>query len=320
MTLSTEEIARTLALTEISGIADGRAKELVSDFGSAEAVLAASPSELEEYHYINDEAIEHIENIDADVADWAARLESCREEGIKLISVFDDRYPDRLKQVSGPLLLYAKGDTELLTETDAIGFTGTREASEDAVTWTRNTATRLAEEGRTIISGGAEGIDSAAHLGALVRTGKTIVVLGTGINVPYPPENETLFERVVDEGGLLLAQRPPDASPSRAGFLNRNVTLTGLSDAVTVVATDGSGGTMSTYSDAKSQERQVFCPDPELELEPIKGIEKISNEVAIPVRRAEEILAYQDNRESDMTSDPEEIPSTKGQSSIDDFS
>lgn len=323
MTTSIKTIAKAVALTELSGIADSRAKKLIDDFESPEAVYDASLSEFSEYHYIDEATYEALQSHEATVRQILSELDRCRQNGVDLIPIFDDQYPDRLKNVSGPLLLYAQGNTELLSRDDSVGFTGTREASEEATDWTHKVAADLATEDRVIISGGATGIDTAAHSGALDAAGKTISVLGTGINVSFPEENEQLFERIVDNDGLLLSQRRLDAGPSRSGFLNRNATLTGLSHAVVVVATDGTGGTMSTYSDAKSQERLIFCPDPELQLEPVAGIEQIAAEEAIPIHRYEEILANQDRTKNSTGTDEPDADSSdigRGQSSIDDFS
>jgi DNA processing protein len=323
MTTSNKTIAKAVALTEISGIADSRAKKLIQDFGSPEAVYDASLAEFSEYHYIDESTYDALQSHEATIRQILSELNRCRQNGIDLIPIFDEQYPDRLKAVSGPLLLYAQGNTALLSRDNSVGFTGTREASEEAIDWTQTVAAELAAEDRVIISGGATGIDTAAHSGALDAAGETISILGTGINVPFPEENEQLFERIVDNNGLLLAQRRIDAGPSRSGFLNRNATLTGLSHAVIVVATDGSGGTMSTYSDAKSQERLIFCPDPELELEPVAGIKQIAAEEAIPIRRYEEVLANQDCEKSStaINNTNNVSPDTgSGQSSIDDFS
>jgi len=260
------------------------------------------------------------------IEELEAQFVDCQKRDIGLIPFFDDRYPDRLAAVSGPLLLYARGNISLIHHEDSVGFTGTREASAEAVAWTKETAKTLAASNRVVISGGATGVDTAAHQGALESDGDTIVVLGTGIDVPYPKNNEQLFERVVNEGGLLLSQRQPQASPSRSGFLNRNQTLTGLSQAVTVVATDGSGGTMSTYQDATTQDRLIFCPDPELGLEPTGGIKQIlQDEGAIPVTTAAEMLAYQDrnmngNEDAVDHSSENTADGTPDQFSIDDFS
>lgn len=326
MTVNLSSIAKAVALTELPGVADGRARQLIEDFGSPSAVYTASFDALSEYHYIDEATYEKIGELDSVIEDLNARYADCREQGIGLIPFYDDRYPDRLNAVSGPLLLYARGNISLIHHKDSVGFTGTREASAEAVEWTKEAAKTLTESGRVVISGGATGIDTAAHQGALESDGDTIVVLGTGINVPYPSTNENLFERIVDENGLLLSQREPQAGPSRAGFLNRNQTLTGLSQAVTVVATDGSGGTMSTYDDATTQDRLVFCPDPELGLNPTAGIEHILGEDgAIPVTKPEEILAYQvreiDEANEGVADAKERTVDTQtDQFSIDDFS
>lgn len=321
MTWSSKRIAKAVALTELPGVGHSRAIELLEEFGDPQSVFAASKGALADYHYIDDTTYNQLQNLDPTVTELQNRFEQCREEGIHLIPVLDDRYPEQLQSISGPILLYARGNVDLLDAKMGVGFTGTRDASDEAVEWTQEVANTLADEGRVIISGGATGIDTAAHKGALNAGGDTIVVLGTGINVAYPEENEFLFTEIVNRGGLLLSQRPPNAKPSRAGFLNRNATLTGLSHSVAVVATDGTGGTMSTYNDARSQGRSIFCPDPDLELAPVEGIKKIARADAIPIRRGEEILAYQDSeKESEANGSKSSNPAKDAQqASMDEF-
>jgi DNA processing protein len=321
MSVSTEKLAKAVALTELSGVADGRAKELIHDFGSPEAVYEATFEDFQDYYYIDDSTYNDLQNIDNEIETLENRFEECLDRNIELIPEFDSRYPDRLKSVSGPLLLYARGNVSLLYSNNSIGFTGTREASTQAVKWTKEIAEFLADSDRVIISGGATGVDTAAHHGALAADGDTIVVLGTGIDVPYPESNEALFERIVDNNGLILSQRPPDAKPSRSGFLSRNKTLTGLSQTVSVVATDGTGGTMSTYEDAVNQDRAIVCPDPELELNPTEGIEQILQEDgAIPITDPNEILAMQrDGNNSLNIKESESKPDKTDQMKFDQF-
>jgi len=321
MTASVSSIAKAVALTDLSGVADGRAKQLIRDFGSPEAVFEAPLNAFEEYHYIDESTYNDLQALDELIPALETRYEHCRNRNIGLIPFFDPRYPERLQSVSGPLLLYARGKMSLIHHPDSVGFTGTREASDDAVKWTKQTAYDLADEGRVVISGGATGIDTAAHEGALDANGDTIVVLGTGIDVPYPADNEELFERIVDSGGLLLSQRPPDAEPSRSGFLNRNQTLTGLSHTVSVVATDGTGGTMSTYDDATDQGRIVVCPDPDLELTPTAGIEDIlEDDHTTAVHNAADIIARQHAAIRDSASERQTAESQENkQVRFDDF-
>lgn len=304
--VSSRTIAEALALTEISGIASGRVRALVNDFGGLKAIYSAEDDDLLDYHFIDVETITQIRSLEETIVEWEDRLETWRENGIELVFFLEDSYPQQLTEAGGPLLLYCRGDTSLLQE-GGIGFTGTRSASDQAIEWTRDIAEQLGQR-EVIISGGALGVDGAAHKGALDAGGETIVVFGTGLNVPYPEAHEPLFDKVVEEGGLLVSQRPPDAGPSRSGFLKRNETLTALSDAVTVVATDGSGGTMATYRNAKEQGKQIYCPDPELKLQPVGGIREIANEEATPIQEVAEILTEQ--VESEDTADDENSTDT----------
>jgi Predicted Rossmann fold nucleotide-binding protein involved in DNA uptake len=158
-----------------------------------------------------------------------------------------------------PLILYARGDTSLLNES-AVTFSGSRETSDAGCEWAQTVATELADS-FVIVSGGALGVDTAAHRGALDASGKTIVVYGTGLDSPYPSTNESLFEQVRNDGGLLISERPPGAGPDRHGFLQRNQTNAALGDGVVIPAAAESSGTMSQFRNAQDQSRPVFVAE-----------------------------------------------------------
>lgn len=310
--MNKRRLARLAALTELNGIGDKRAIELYEAFESLDELYQADLEQFDSFHYVDKDTFNELRNLQSVVETYEERFVECEEQDIEVIGIEDGLYPDTLRKHHSPPLIYGIGNTELLQK-PSVSFSGSRETSEDGQEWTNQVAQRLAGD-YVIVSGGALGVDTAAHTGALAAGGETIVVLGTGVENPYPNQNEKLFKRIVSRDGLLISHRSPDAGPSRSGFLHRNKTSAALSEAIIIVATDGSGGTMSQYSDAMSQGQTIFVPLPELALEPTAGIRDIlDDETAVPVTSAGDII-----RELNDT-----VPDTstiENQSSIDEWS
>lgn len=314
-----ELLSKVVALTEIDGVGNKRALELYRYFSDLETLFNSPLSAFEEFHFIDAAAHKQLQTLDTTIEEYSRLFEDCEADGIDIIGFEDDLYPSQLLDYHAPLVLYARGNGELLTR-PSVSFTGSRETNADGQAWTIETSKQIAEGGYVIVSGGAIGADTAAHEGALDKDGATVVVLGTGIRRPYPEENTDLFETIVENGGTIVSHRRPEAGPSRAGFLHRNKTNSGLSRGLIVVATDGSGGTMSQYNDAKSQEKQIFFPDPSLGIEPSAGISRIASETdSIAIQSGEDIIDwYQRAAEPDQKSTDPSKSSNRSESSKDE--
>lgn len=297
------ELARLVALTEIDGVGPKRARAIYDEFDSATEIYGGSADRFDEFHYIDNSELNHLEELDDEIRAYEAQFERCRNKGIELIDIYDARYPESLRQHHSPLVLYTQGDSSLLGQS-SISFAGSRDTDDKGREWTRSISKDLAEE-YVIVSGGALGVDTAAHEGALAGDGDTVVVLGTGIENWYPEENSPLFRRILDSGGLLISHRAPDAGPARHGFLRRNKTNAALGEAIVIVATDGSGGTMSQYRDATSLGTPVLVPSPSYGHSPTEGIEQIINDdTATVVDSADHVssVAVSELRSSDSSS------------------
>lgn len=322
--MSHETLSKIVALTELDGIGNKRALELYRSFSDVESLYCSQLSAFEEFYYIDAATHNQLQTLDTTIEEYQQLFRDCETHGIDIIGFKDDSYPSQLLEYHAPLVLYVRGNVDLLTR-PSVSFTGSRETDVNGQAWARKTSKQLADEGYVIVSGGAIGADTAAHKGAIEVNGETVVVLGTGIRQPYPEENVDLFETIVENGGALISHRRPDAGPSRAGFLNRNKTNSGLSKGLVVVATDGSGGTMSQYSDAKSQEKQIFVPDPTLGLEPTAGIKEIADkESSVVIQSTEDIInRYQrttaNSLQSAEHSKNEKKPSQDTQSTFDEY-
>lgn len=286
-----KNLAALVALTDLDGIGDKRALELFRSVKTPEELWSSPLTAFEEFYYVDEKTHGQLQKLPDAIDIYRERFDRYDADGIAVIGIDDERYPAALRRHHAPPVLYARGDVELLAA-PSVSVSGSRETNEAGRRWTREIANELAEEGYTIVSGGAGGADTAAHEGALGTEGSTVVVLGTGVDRPYPKENAALFSEVIEDGGLVLSHRPPDARPTRHAFLDRNPTISALSTGTVIVATDGSGGTMAQYEVVVEQDRTVFVPAAELGVQPGGGLEELRGcEATTVVSTAAEIGA-----------------------------
>lgn len=185
-------------------------------------------------------------------------LNSLEEAKIKTVSVYDDGYPAMLKEIGcPPMLLYCKGDVSLLS-TRCLGVVGSRSPSRYGLEVTANFSETLAKCGLTIVSGLARGIDSEAHKAALDAEGKTIAVLGCGIDRVYPADNAALYKRIAAEG-LIVSEYGPGVAPDNFRFPERNRIISGLSEGVLVTEAGVKSGSLLTANEAIIQNRELFA-------------------------------------------------------------
>jgi len=301
--MNLDQLAGLVALTDIQGIGDSRAYELFQAFDSISELRSQPESAFSEFHYVDTQVHTAFQTLDAKQESHLEVFEAHLDDGIVPIGIEDERYPEALRSQHAPLVLYTKGATDRLTDS-LVSVSGSRETNTAGCKWIKELSSELATAGRTVVSGGALGVDTAAHRGALNATGKTIVVLGTGLNVPYPPENAELFAEIVDDGGLLVSHRPPEAEPNRHAFINRNKTISALSSGLIVVATDGSGGTQAQYEIAQKQDRRVFVPPKGANITPSEGIGEIrADSSTTPVTSSGALIDELEKVETDLASD-----------------
>ena len=178
---------------------------------------------------------------------------------IKVITNESKEYPKLLKQINRkPQILYVEGDVNILNN-NSISIIGSRCCSDNGLKQAREFAYDLAFQNITIVSGMAKGIDTSAHIGALEAGGKTIAVLGCGFKHVFPKENIGLYKKIIENGGAVISEYPPDTEPSPDKFLQRNRIVSGLSMATLVIEAAYRSGTSVTAGLAKEQGRKVFC-------------------------------------------------------------
>lgn len=204
---------------------------------------------------------EHITKNFAQFDDWDnvdSILERTQQMGAELISIDDEYYPPLLKHIfDPPVLLWVKGNKEALLA-DGIAVVGTRRASKYGLKQAKEWSEKITGAGLCVNSGLAYGIDAAAHRSALDSDGKTIAVLGSGIDVIYPARNSKLASGIIEKGGAIISEFEPGAAPDAVNFPERNRIVSGMSHGTLVIESAVKGGSMITARSALDQNREVF--------------------------------------------------------------
>ena len=190
--------------------------------------------------------------------DWVASFEIMKVEKVKILTILDAVYARRLKEIYlPPIVLFYKGELSLLNER-LVALVGSREHSNYAKQCTKTIVQDLVQKKIGIISGLAKGVDSLAHLECLKDDGKTIAVIGSGLDVVYPPENANLYKEI-GEKGLIISEYPLGSRPLKFHFPYRNRIIAGLSHGVCVIEAKEKSGSLITANIALSENREVFA-------------------------------------------------------------
>jgi DNA processing protein len=278
-----------IALNLIEGVGPVRVRQLFEHFGDAPKILSASRSELLRVRGIGEDTAEAIVKWETTV-DLAAELKRIQEFGCQVLTQADADYPELLRQIyDPPVVLYVKG---ALTAKDknSVAMVGSRTTTHYGVEVARKLAYQLAYIGVTVVSGGARGIDSAAHQGALSAKGRTVCVLGTGINIVFPPENKELFDRIAANGAV-LTQFPFNRNGDRQTFAIRNRIIAGVTLGTVVVEANLTSGALITANFATEYGRQVFAVPGRIDSPRSKGCHDLIKKGAKLCEGAEDVLS-----------------------------
>lgn len=217
--------------------------------------------------------------------------EVCRNKGIHLLCPGGQAYPNRLWEIPNPpVLLYCQGAPPNVEESLCLAVVGTRKATVDGIKSAFELSYQLAKAGVVIVSGGALGADQAALEGALQARGKTIAVLGCGVDVDYPPNFARMRSRILENGGAVLSEYPPGTKPYGGNFPIRNRILSGLSQGVLVIEAPKRSGALITARLALEQNRDVFALPGSVRSEASFGTNQLIKDGAKPVTCGEDIL------------------------------
>lgn len=185
-------------------------------------------------------------------------IEFMKQNHIHIITIYDEEYPNKLRNIyDSPVTLYIKGNKDILNS-NSIAIVGCRNCSNYGKEVSMKLAYDLAKENITIISGMAKGIDSNAHMGCLHAKGKTIAVLGSGLDRIYPKENIALYNEIISNGGAIVSEYVVGTTATRMNFPARNRIISGLSDGIIVVEAKEKSGTLITVDFALEQGKDIF--------------------------------------------------------------
>lgn len=247
-----------IALNMTPGVGPRLATKLLERFGSAAAVFHARRTELESLR-VSPVTIESI--IKREFEETAkTELERVKELGGDVLILDDGSYPQMLREIDDPPpVLYVKGDWQACFEQPCVGVIGSRACSTYGENASEMLSRDLASRGLTIVSGLARGIDTAAHRGSIRGNGRTVAVMGTGIDNVYPKENRKIAEDIVSSGGCLVTQFPLGTPPIKENFPYRNRIISGLSYGVLLVEASERSGSLITARLAAEQNREVMA-------------------------------------------------------------
>jgi DNA processing protein len=247
-----------ISLNMTPGVGPRAATKLLEKFGSAENVFHATRSELESLR-LRAETVESI--LKREFHEKAVEeLEKVRALGGDVLILDDGSYPHLLREIADPpITLYVKGGWQACSDAPCVGVIGSRKCSTYGENASEMLARDLAENGICVVSGLARGIDTAAHRGALRGRGKTIAVLGTGIDKVYPKENKKLVEEILAAGGAIVSQFPLETPPLKDNFPYRNRIISGLSYGVLLIEASERSGSLITARLAMEQNREVMA-------------------------------------------------------------
>lgn len=246
-----------IALNMVNDLGCLKIKRLLKVFKRAKDVFSAQESEIAKVAGVNRKIVGEIKKV-LNSKEFKEELLFIEKQKIKVITILDEDYPSNLKNIyAAPALLYVKGSL-LKNDSIALSVVGSREASDYGLKAAERLSFDMAKYKITVVSGLARGIDTHSHIGALKGGGRTIAVLGSGLDVIYPPENIRLYQRIKDKGAV-ISEFPVFTPPNRQNFPRRNRIISGLSLGVVVVEAKRRSGSLITADLALEQGREVFA-------------------------------------------------------------
>jgi DNA processing protein len=268
--------------------AGARTDEILGAFSSARSIYEAGRTERAISGVFSKAKLDRLDC--TKISDAERYIEICGKNGWKIYTPGDDDYPDDLRNLTDmPLVLYCDGDLACIKERIAIGVVGTRNPTRDSTAIARQLSSDMAKCGAVIVSGGALGIDSAAHEGALGVNGTTVCVLGCGLGAKYLMRNEPM-RREIAKSGAVISEFSPLSEAGVRTFPVRNRIISGLSKGVLVVEAGEKSGSLITARAALEQGREVFAVPGSILTSSYKGANTLIRDGATAVTCAADIL------------------------------
>lgn len=277
-------------LQHILGYGSKKTKKILNKFTFAEDFYRASLDEKMSCGCFTKGDIVKLQDTSLEYA--RKIIQRCEECGIDIINIGDVAYPHRLMNIENPpVVLYTKGNKEILSDFNLIGMVGTRTATSSGQRNAEIFAYNLARSGYTIVSGGAVGIDIHSHQGTLKANGRTVCVLGCGIMSNYLIKNREIKEQILKKGAI-ISEYPPDMRAAKYTFPLRNRIISGLSRGVLVIEAGAKSGSLITTNVAIEQNRDIFAVPGDISSEVSIGTNQLIKDGAYAVTAASDIIDF----------------------------
>lgn len=274
-------------LNSLTNMSPGKRFRLLKHFGDPSHIWHASEEELAGARFLNSQSVEILKAIQPR-KEAAKILQKASSAGMEIVTFYDERYPYYLKYISDPpSMLYAIG--KLVPEEICLAVVGSRKATYYGLDIAEKISGQLARTGLTIVSGMARGIDSRAHRGALAAGGRTVAVLGCGLDIAYPYENLDLMKEIC-KNGAVISEYMPGIPPVPYNFPARNRIISGMSLGVAVIEANEKSGSLITAGFALDQGREVFALPGNINSRNSSGTNKLIRDGAKIVTEVEDIL------------------------------
>lgn len=252
-----EEKRYWIWLSLIKGLGSRKKQKLLQVYKSPKTIYNLKKEQLNKIQGIGEKDINNI--LDKEIKEKVNyHIKYMLKNKIDIISIYDKEYPSILKNIYDyPISLYIKGNKKILNN-ESIAIIGCRDASDYGIKASKYFAYNLAKNNINIVSGLAKGIDSYAHIGAINAFGKTIAIIGSGLNNIYPKENIELHNKIIEQNGAIISEYPIGTKPEKMNFPARNRIISGLCNKVLVIEAKEKSGTLLTVDFALEQGRDVF--------------------------------------------------------------
>lgn len=275
-------------MLSIPGVGPRKTLDLIAAFDSLKNIFRASYQDLVRVPGIKEKTARAIlEPLDEELLSGQTKL--IEKFNVKVLTLWDDEYPERLRQIyDPPIALFCRGNLDLL-RSDCIGIVGTRTPTSYGKEISAEFANGLTSQSMTLVSGAARGVDSIVHSTTLKHSGNTIAVLGNGVDRVYPAENRELYNQMA-ESGLLISEFLMGSKPDAPNFPRRNRIISGLSLGTLVIEAAEKSGSLITAYYALDQNREVFAVPGQINSRQSQGTHQLIKQGAKLVCSVEDIL------------------------------
>lgn len=283
-----EEDFYYLALSTVKDIGNITAKKLLAVYKSPKALFDAPEVALSKIGDVGDKRAKAIKTF----SEWKQvenHIKTIISKGAWLLKITDERYPKSLREIDdSPFLLYCLGEYKK-EDSIAVAIVGSRRMSDYGRKVTSQIARELSSAGVTVVSGFARGIDTIAHKSALEAGGRTVAILGSGIDIIYPSENKALFDKII-KSGCVMSEFSPNTPPDKFNFPKRNRIISGISLGVLVVEATMNSGSLITAQYALEQNKEVFAVPGNITNALSQGTNSLIKKGAKLIQRTEDII------------------------------